>query len=156
MARDRRRDGVGSSSGAFLSLSVGHPLKLLGIPVALNGNLGGRANQFMEIVRREFNASRPDVLLQSLQSCGAGDRDDPRLLGKQPGERHLSGFSMLPRCERFDNIHQSAVCPPSLRGEARERATIVARIKLRVFRDRAGKVTLAKRTVGDETNAEFL
>ncbi len=95
--------------GVITSLSIRHALKVRRIPVALDGNLRGRAIQFLKIVRCQFDESRPDVLLQSVQFCSAWDGDDPRLLGKQPGESDLSGGCMFLRRERLNNIYQTTI-----------------------------------------------
>ena len=52
------------------------------------------------IVRCQFDESRPDVLLESVHFCSAWDGDDPRLLGKQPGESDLSESCVFLRRER--------------------------------------------------------
>jgi hypothetical protein len=70
-------------------LSIRHALKVWRIPVAFDRNLRSRAIQFLKIVRCQFDESRPDVLLQSVQFCRAWDGDDPRFLGEQPGESNL-------------------------------------------------------------------
>jgi hypothetical protein len=64
-------------------------LQMLRIAGALYRVLGNRALDVAEIVRREFDCHRSDVLVQALQLPGARYRDNPRLLGKQPGERYL-------------------------------------------------------------------
>jgi hypothetical protein len=78
-------------------LSISHALKVRRIPVAFNDNLSGRTIQFLKIVRCQFDESRLDVFLQSAQSCSAWDGDDPRLLGKQPGESDLGLHVSAPR-----------------------------------------------------------
>ena len=92
-------------------LSIRHALKLRRIPVALDGNLRGRAIQFLKIVRCQCDESRPDVLLQSVQFCSAWVGDDPRLLGKQPDKSDLSGGCMFPRRERLNNTYQTTISP---------------------------------------------
>jgi hypothetical protein len=61
----------------------------------LHRDLGDGALDVAEIIGHQVDASRPDVLLQPVQFCGAGDRHDPRLLSQQPGERDLGGCCLL-------------------------------------------------------------
>src|SRR5260370_6500175 len=93
--------------GVIASLSMRQALKVGRMRAALEGNLRGRAIQFLKIVCCQFDESRADILLQSVQFCSAWDGDDPRLLGKEPGESDLSGGCMFPRRERLNNIYQT-------------------------------------------------
>ena len=68
-------------------------LQMLRIAGALHRDLGNRALDVAEIVGGEFDVSRSDVLVEAAQLRGAGDRNDPRLLGKQPGERDLGSVT---------------------------------------------------------------
>ena len=49
----------------------------------------------------------------------ARDRNDPRLLGQQPGERDLRGSRFLLRCDLADHIDQGLVCLAGLGRKAR-------------------------------------
>src|SRR5437763_1038851 len=64
-------------------------LKVCRIPLPLHRDVGEGAADVAKIVGRQFDAGRPDVLFQAVQLRGAGDRNDPRLLGQQPRERDL-------------------------------------------------------------------
>jgi len=44
----------------------------------------------MEIVGGKFDCNCSDILVQTRQPSGAGDGNNPRLLGEQPGECYLS------------------------------------------------------------------
>jgi hypothetical protein len=63
---------------------------------------------------------------------------------------------MFLRRERPNNIYQTTIRLESLRGEPWERATVVARIELRVLRNCSGEIALSQRAVRNETNAQFL
>ena len=68
---------------------------MLRITCALIRNFGGSAFQFAQILQREMNRRSPDVLLQAMPLRRSWNRNDPRLLGAQPGERNLSGSHPL-------------------------------------------------------------
>src|SRR5260370_34693230 len=136
--------------GVIASLSIRHALKVRRIPVALDSNLRGRAIQFLKIVCCQFDESRADILLQSLQFCSAWDGDDPRLLGKEPGESDLSGGCMFARRERLNNIYQT---DSPLDVDCHE---VVAPIELCVLRNCSGEIALSQRAVRNETDAQFL
>src|SRR5712664_1598455 len=78
-----------SSRGAHSA--AGRCFELLGVARALDGDGGCRMFDFGEIARRQFDIRRAKVLLEPVQLRGAGDRDDPRLLRKQPCDRNLRG-----------------------------------------------------------------
>ena len=66
---------------------------------SLDRDLGDSAVNVAEIVCSQFDGSRSDVFFQAMQLSGAGDRNDPRFLGKQPSERNLSRCGFLPFCD---------------------------------------------------------
>ena len=76
-------------------LEAAHFLDLFGIAVTLNLDLRGGFVNLAEIVGRKFDGHGADVLVQAMQLGRAWNRHDPRLLGQQPGERNLSGCSVL-------------------------------------------------------------
>src|SRR5260370_26315787 len=97
-------------------------------------------------MRGAFYRNRYDLHLKALQFRGAGNRNDPWFLCKEPGERDLSGCCILLRRECGNQIHQSAICLAGFRREAVETASMVLLVKLRVFRIRPGEKSRAKRT----------
>jgi hypothetical protein len=64
---------------------------LFGVARPLHRDLGSRAIDLAEVVERQFNVNRSEVLFEAMQLRGARDGDDPRLLCEEPGERDLSG-----------------------------------------------------------------
>ena len=83
-----------------------------------------RSSRPRRIISRRSSASarcgRADILLQTVQLRGAGDRHDPRLLGQQPGERDLGGRRALRR-RSGEQINQGLVC---LRASGVKRGTV--------------------------------
>ena len=83
---DPFRHGLTSSNVRFGAPSgrsaAGQPLKRLGVPIPFDLDLRGGALDLAEIDRREFKSGRSDVLPQTVEFRGAGDRRDPRLLGE--------------------------------------------------------------------------
>ena len=87
-----------------------------------------------EIVGREFDRDCSDVLVQTMQLRGAGDRNNPRLLGQQPGQRDLSGRRLLSLCDAAEQIDQGLIRLERLRREARQRAAEVGSCRISCFR----------------------
>src|SRR5438876_10739474 len=91
----------------------------------------------MNIVWVEFSSRRSKILFKARQLRCARDRNDPRLLRKQPGECDL-GRSYFPlRCERTHQINQSLVRFAILRAESRHAAAKVRAAELCVRVDLA-------------------
>src|SRR5690349_4200421 len=64
-------------------------LELPGVARALDLDVGGGGGDGTEVLGRELDAPRPEVLLQPVQLGGPRNRDDPRLPGEEPRERDL-------------------------------------------------------------------
>jgi hypothetical protein len=85
---------------------TGHSLKVFGIPITLHRDFRGRHIDFAQVVRCEFDCGRADVLIKTRQFGCSRDRNNPRLLRQQPGQRDLSRRrSFLPGdpAEQIDN-----------------------------------------------------
>src|SRR5204863_4311645 len=96
-------------------------------------------------------------LLEPVQLRRAGDRDDPRLLREQPGERDLRGRRVLPLSDALEEVDERAVRRPRAGvGEARHGVAKVAALELGALVDRAGEEPLAERAERDEADAELL
>src|SRR5438445_41306 len=91
-----------------------------------------------------------------MQFCRSGNRNDPRLLYKQPREGYLGRCCSLPLGERLDDIDQATIGLHYLRREPRESATVIVGIELRFLCDRSGEISLSQRTVRNEADAQFL
>ena len=72
-----------------------------------------------------------------MQFRGAGNRNDPRLLGEQPGERDLSRCRFLPFRDRCQQIDQRLIRFPSLRRKARDDVAEIGAVERRVLVDLA-------------------
>ena len=83
------------------------------------------------------------------------DRNDPRLLCKQPGERDLSRCHFLLLRESAKQINQRLIRFTVLRRKARDYVAEVIFVELRVFADLAGEEALAQRAERNEPDAEF-
>ena len=64
-------------------LEVGHPFGGLAVAAALHFDLRGGVLDLGELVGRQLDVGSADVLPQAVQLAGAGDRDDPGLLGSR-------------------------------------------------------------------------
>src|SRR5829696_5589789 len=131
-------------------------LQMLRIAGALYRDLRKRALDVADIVGGEFDVSRSDVLLQAFQLRSTGDRNDPRLLGKQPGDRDLGTRHLLLGCDFAEHLDQGLVRLSSLRREARNDVAEVGAVERRVLVDRAREEALAEWAEGDEADPEFL
>jgi hypothetical protein len=58
----------------------------------------------MEVIERQPNFNRSDVLFEVLQHPRARYWTDPRLLSQQPSERDLSRRGLLPFCNLAKQI----------------------------------------------------
>ena len=60
------------------------------------------------------------MFVETIQARRAGDRDEPRLLSEQPGERDLRGGGVLFRGDLVEQIDQHAIGPQGIGREARQ------------------------------------
>ena len=92
---DHVADNVRLHDGPAFASQPGHFHRGCGQSVALQLELRGGHIDPPEVVGGKFDTNRAEVLLQTREFRGARDRDDPRLLGQQPGERDLRGGRLL-------------------------------------------------------------
>ena len=145
------------SRAAFpAALATGHLLQVLGVPGPLHRDLRGRGLDLAEVVGRQLDGRRPEVLLQAMQLRGARDGDDPGLLGEQPGERDLGRRRLLPLGDLAEQVDQGLVRLPGLRREAGDGAAEVGAVELGVLVDLPREEALAQRAEGDEADAQLL
>lgn len=105
-------------------------LKVRRISIALHRHLGEGTFDVAQIVRRQFDAGRADILLEALELRGSGNRNDPRFLGKQPGERDLGRRGVLPGGDFAEQIDQGLV---ALRASGVKRGTMLRKSLLSNF-----------------------
>src|SRR5436189_1088218 len=103
-----------------------------------------------------MNIYGPDVLVETMALCRAGDRHDPWLLRQQPGQRELRRCGALPRRERLQPLHEGQIGLAVLFSEARDRFAKIVRLERCLVVDRAGQKTFPKWTERYEPDAEFL
>ena len=113
---------------AFSFSAVDHPLLRLGVARALRGDLRCSGLDLPQVVGGELDVGGGDVLLEPVQLRGAGDRDDPRLLGEQPGERDLRRRCTLPLARRRSSSSTNARF--ALRASASKRGTVLRKSEL--------------------------
>ena len=92
LRRQRTSSDRGSTfeaHGTGRGLSVDDSLHCLGVAGALHrdGSRGGL--DLGQVSGGEFKLGGAEIFLEPGELAGAGDRDDPRLLGEQPGQRDL-------------------------------------------------------------------
>src|ERR1700683_463102 len=109
-----------------------------------------------EIFRRQFDVGRREVLVRTIELRGAGDRNDPCPLREQPGERDLSRCRFLLFREGSEQVHQSLVLFPILRAKARNGASKIRAVELRLRGDLACQESFAERAERNESDPEFL
>ena len=81
----------------------------------------------------KFDCNGSDVLFQSMQLRRARDRNDPRLLGQQPGERDLGRRRLLLFRELANQINQRLIRFAVLRRKAGNDVAEIGPVELRVF-----------------------
>src|SRR6266480_3567457 len=91
-----------------------------------------------------------------MQLRGAGYRNDPRLLGQEPGDCNLRGRHPFPGCDLAEQIDQGVVRLTRLRREAGNDVAEIGAVELRVLVDGTREEALAQRAEGNEADAEFL
>src|SRR5208282_2320448 len=69
------------TKSTFDRSATGHLLQLFRVSGAVNRDLRGSVIDVVQIVRRQFDRHRANVLVQTVQLRGARDRNNPRLLG---------------------------------------------------------------------------
>src|SRR5581483_3040985 len=131
-------------------------LQLFAVPRPLDRDLLRGAVDLAQFPGRQFDGNRSDVLLQARKLRGPRNRNDPWLLGKQPGKRYLSRCRLLPSSNPRQQIDQSPIRLASLRGEARNNIAEVGTVELRVLINLSREETFAKRTEWNKPDAEFL
>src|SRR6266404_2829174 len=109
----------------------------------------------MNIVWVEFNSRGSKILFKTRQLCCARDRNDPRLLRKQPGECDLGRRYLPSRCERTHQINQSLVHFAILRAETRHAAAEIGTVKLCVRVDLASQESFAQRAERNESDPKL-
>src|SRR4028118_1562628 len=83
------------------------------------------------------------------------NRHDPRLPGKQPGERNLSWCRFLTLTHALKQFNDRSIRTARLRSEAGEPGSQIASSKGRRGGDGSGQIAHTERTPRDKPNSEF-
>jgi hypothetical protein len=70
------------TAGHLEVLAAGQPFEMLGVAGALRRDLRGGVLDLAEITGHQLKVGGADVLVEALQPPGAGNGDDPGLLGE--------------------------------------------------------------------------
>src|SRR5579864_1998906 len=132
-----------------------HLLNVFRIPSALHRNFRGGVFYFTQIVSRELDSSRANILVQPRQLGCARDRYNPRLLREQPRKRYLSGSRLLLLRDFAKQVNQRLIRFPSFRREAREGAAEVRAVEFCIFINLSRQEALTQRAVRNEADSEF-
>ena len=130
-------------------------LHMLGIAGTLNLYLRGRSVDVAQILRRQLDIGRPEVFREPRELCGAGNGNDPGLLGEQPGKGDLRRRSLLAGGQP-EQIHQRLVGLPGFGREARQPLAEVGVGQHGRFVDRAGEEAPAERAEGNKPDAQLI
>jgi hypothetical protein len=128
--------------------AVGQSLQVLGVASALHRDLRGGGLDLAEVIGRQLRVDGADVLVETLQPAGAGDRDDPGLLGERPRQGDLRGGGVLACGDRAEQVDQGLVRLAGLGGEAGDGGADVGAVERRGLVDLPGAEALAERTDG--------
>ena len=128
--------------------------------VALADDLDARGGvvELRQLIRRKAEVGGGQVLLETVKLGRAGNRNVRRVLGEDPGERHLCGRRVVLVRVAADERDERFVGASVLLGEPGERCRVgpgVAVTEGRVGGDGSGEETLAERAEGDEADAEL-
>src|SRR5208282_5232948 len=105
---------------------------------------------------RQFYGSPADVFLKTMELRGTGYRNDPGLLGEEPGDCDLGGGCVFRGCDLAEQIDQGLVRLAGLRREAGNDVAEVVAVERRVLVDGASEETLSQRAERHEPDAELL
>jgi hypothetical protein len=114
-----------------------------GIAVSLHLDKGEGIADLAQIVGRQFDGCRADVLVQAMQLRGARNGNDPGLLRQQPSQCDLRGRGILAICDPSKQVNQRLIGLSRLRREARNDVAEVRLVEGSVLVDGAGEETLA-------------
>src|SRR5580700_4238793 len=108
-----------------------------------------------EIFRCKFEIRRSEVFFKAMQLGCARNRNDPRLLGKQPSKCELSRCRLLLLREFAEQINQRLVRFTVLWVKAWDGVAEIRVIELRILVDLARQETLTKWAKWNESDPEF-
>jgi len=122
----------------------------------MHGDLRRGAIDLAQLVDRQRDGRRCNILLEPMALRGARDRHDPWLLGEQPRERDLRGRGFLLFRERGEPVDERQIRFPVLRRESRNDVAEVGTVERGLLVDLAREESLAQRTEGHEPDSQLL
>src|SRR4029453_15047509 len=125
---------------------------MLRIPSAVHFDPCSRAVDVAQIVRRQLNLRRTEVLLESIALRCSWNRHDPGLLRQQPGQCDLCRCGLLPFCERLQPLDESEIRFAIVLCEPWHHVPEVGRIECGFVVDPPGEKSLAERTERHESD----
>src|SRR6266852_4046308 len=145
--------GPKASSSCFGRSPTAHPQQMFGITITLDRDFRGRTVDFAQVVRCEFDCERAIVLVEARQLGRARDRNNPRLLRKQPRQRDLRRCRLLLFRDSAQEIHQRLIRLAVFWSEARDDGTEIGAIELGIFGDFASEEAPAERAEWNEPDS---
>src|SRR5450755_7226 len=132
-----------SSLWFFCARSLGFMLASPLVAVSQNRDVGNGTVDLPQIAFGKIDLDRADVLLQALDLAAARNRNDPRLLSEQPGERDLRWRRLFLRSDPSQQVDHGLIGFDGLRREAQIAAAKVRAVENHVFVDLACEITPA-------------
>src|SRR6266436_6189995 len=142
--------GLKASPSWFSRSPTTHPQHAFRITITLHCDFRGRTVDFAQVVRCEFDCERAIVLVEARQLGRARDRNNPRLLRKQPRQRDLRRCRLLLFRDSAQQIHQRLIRFAVFWSEARDDGTEIGAIELGIFGDFASEEAPAERAEWNE------
>ena len=112
---------------------------MCGIAVTLHGDLRKGGFDVAEIARSQLDVGSFDVFVEAVQLGGAGDGDDPGLLGEEPRECDLGRGGMFAGGDLAEEVDERLIGLAGLGGKARDDVAEVGAGEGGVLADRAGE-----------------
>src|SRR5712692_2683101 len=127
----------------------------LGIARAGNGTRRYGGGDPRDFILAQLDSKGAEILDQALDPLGAGDRDDIRPLGEQPGEDELGGGATLVARDRRELPDQREILVEIGLGETRVAPAAITLRDVGGILHLAGQQAAAERRIGDVGDAEL-
>ena len=141
---DVRLDQAFENSSTESHSPSGRLLSPLRIASPFDPDVRGGTFDGTEVFKCKVDVRRSEVFFKAMQFGCAWNRNDPRLLGKQPGKLELSRCRLLLLRESAEQINQRLVRFTVLWVKAWDGIAKIRAIELRIFVDLAREKTLTK------------
>src|SRR5690349_14397353 len=115
------------------------------VAVSQDSDFGNGVVDLPQIAFGEIDMDRADVLLQALDLAAARNRNNPRLLSEQPGERDLCWRRLFLRSDPCQQVDHGLIGTDSRRREAWVAAANIRAVEGCVVVDFAREIAPAER-----------